>query len=114
LTCIKVISPNHGHSGGEFDCRGGHEMRDQSVLKRHAALVDTMAQALGVDLQEAALEGVVSVDQLSDAVLRCTDCGQIGACDSWLDTRKTGVPEPRTPNYCRNAGLFRDLVKGAQ
>ena len=87
-------------------------MRDQSVLKRHAALVDTMSQAVGVDLQEAALEGAVSADQLSDAVLRCTECGQIGACNSWLDARDAGVSARRTPDYCRNAALFRDLVEG--
>ncbi len=82
-------------------------MPSQEVLKLHAGLVDRMASKLGVDLQEAAIGGDVSIDQLSDAVLNCTDCPNPGHCQRFLD-QPTAVT--RTPEYCRNQDLLCRLA----
>ncbi len=85
-------------------------MHSTTTLKRHAALVDRMATARDIDLEEAMLRGRLSIPDLDDAVLRCTGCSQPGACARWLDAQ-TG-PVPATPGYCRNAALFQDLEQG--
>ncbi|WP_170325894.1 DUF6455 family protein [Ruegeria arenilitoris] len=82
-------------------------MPNREVLKLHAGLVDRMASKLGVDLQEAAIGGDVSIDQLSDAVLNCTDCPNPGHCLRFLD-QPTLVS--RTPEYCRNQELLGRLA----
>lgn len=86
-------------------------MQDRDTLKRHAALVDRMATALGVDLEEAALAGGVSVDEISDAVLRCTGCADPGHCEAWLGAR-AGAEAAATPGYCRNRDLMARLRPG--
>ena len=82
-------------------------MLSRTVLKRHAGLVDRMAQAVGVDLEEAALEGRVTVSEIDDAVLSCTGCTKPYACESWLAER-TG-PQEGPPSYCRNMDLLARL-----
>ncbi len=82
-------------------------MTENNTLRRHARLVDTMAETLGVDLEEQALRGNVSVDQISDAVLSCTACTQPDTCEHWLATRQ-GI-EATAPGYCRNADLLQAL-----
>jgi len=44
-------------------------MQRIKTLKHHAELVDTMASKLGVDLQEQALRGNISVSGMYAAVL---------------------------------------------
>ena len=85
-------------------------MKDVKTLRRHAALVDRMATARGVDLEEAVLRGDMPLDGIADAVLKCTGCTNPGDCESWLDTHE-GV-QPATPGYCRNSDLFKDLSGG--
>ncbi|WP_170374306.1 MULTISPECIES: DUF6455 family protein [Ruegeria] len=81
-------------------------MPDQEVLKFHAGLVDQMATKLGVDLQQSAIEGDVSIDQLSDAVLRCTGCANPNHCQSFL---QQPAQAGQTPEYCRNQEMLRKL-----
>lgn len=83
-------------------------MQSDNILKRHATLVDRMAGTLGLDLEEIALRGEVSVDEIGDAVLACTGCTRPDACDHWLDTHEAGADHP--PGYCRNADLFARLT----
>jgi hypothetical protein len=85
-------------------------MQSQATLKRHAALVDQMAQARGFDLEEEILRGHMTVSELGDAVLSCTGCTQPGACDHWLASQDSVVSA--SPAYCRNADLFGALGKG--
>lgn len=80
---------------------------DTKTLKRHAALVDRMAEARGVDLEEEVLRGSLSVDRLTDAVLACTGCAAPGDCERRL-AAGAGRLEA-TPGYCRNADLFDAL-----
>ncbi len=77
-------------------------------FKRHAGLVDQMAGALGVDLEEQMMRGRLSFAGLEDAVLACTGCHKPGDCEHWIATRD-GITAA-TPGYCRNADLFRDLT----
>jgi hypothetical protein len=85
-------------------------MQSQKTLKRHAGLVDRMATTLGLDLEEKALRGELSVDEIGDAVLRCTGCTDPGSCEGWLDAHAdSGASEP--PGYCRNADLFAELSR---
>ncbi|GHH01636.1 DUF6455 family protein [Pseudodonghicola xiamenensis] len=85
-------------------------MQDRDSLKRHAALVDRMAETLGIDLQEAALEGSVAMDEIADAVLRCTGCSDPSHCAGWLDGHGHGAAQ--TPGYCRNRDLMARLRPG--
>lgn len=82
-------------------------MQSQTTLKRHAALVDDMARARGIDLEEQMLRGKLSMSDLEDAVLDCTGCVSVDKCEHWLDAQKAEAPE--TPAYCRNAALFRAI-----
>ena len=59
-------------------------MPTAATMKRHAALVDSMATTLGLDLEEKMLEGLIMPDGIADAVLNCTGCAHPDACESWL------------------------------
>ncbi len=80
----------------------------QSILKRHAALVDRMATTLGVDLEEATLRGDLPMDDLAEAVLRCAGCSNADGCDHWLADHATTGAE-HAPDYCRNARQLEGL-----
>ena len=80
----------------------------QTRLKHHAGLVDRMATARGIDLQEAALRGQISPSDISDLVLRCTGCTQAGHCETWLRDQVGTVSA--APHYCRNARVLTDLA----
>lgn len=80
-------------------------MANQHLFRRHADLVDRMADRLGVDLEEAVLRGQMELDELSDAVVRCSGCQNPDNCEYILDNSiGTG-----TPAYCRNTALFTKL-----
>ncbi|SMX46946.1 DUF6455 family protein [Maliponia aquimaris] len=83
-------------------------MQSDSTLKRHARLVDEMAKARGVDLEEAIFRGKVTMFDLEDSVLRCTGCSDPAGCEHWLAAQQ-GAQAEETPGYCRNASLFRML-----
>jgi len=80
-------------------------MPNTKTLKRHAALVDRMAASLGVDLEENVLRARASMDELTDAVLRCTGCSNADHCEHVHLMADTG----RTPSYCRNAEFLNAL-----
>ncbi|WP_299610213.1 DUF6455 family protein [uncultured Tateyamaria sp.] len=78
-------------------------------LKTHADLVDRMAAARGVDLQEAAMRAHLTPGDISDLVMRCAGCTKPDTCAAWLDAQAGAVSE--TPGYCRNAEAFADLAR---
>lgn len=82
-------------------------MSHRKKLRHHAGLVDEMATALGVDLQEASISGAVRLDEISDAVLRCTECANPGHCEAFLAGKPDAV---RAPEYCRNQELLNRLM----
>jgi hypothetical protein len=91
--------------------QGENGMQSTSTLKRHAELVDQMANSLGVDLEQKIMEGQMTFDALGDAVLACTGCVNPEACSHWLVENKQAEA---TPDYCRNADMFTLLIAGKQ
>jgi len=85
-------------------------MPGKATLKTHADLVDRMAGTVGVDLEEAMMEGRMTFDQLGDAVLSCTGCSQPETCRKWLAEQQEVVDA--APDYCRNRDMFRRLNAG--
>lgn len=85
-------------------------MAQTQTYKRHAALVDRMADTLGVDLEEKALEGLIDIDAIGDAVLRCTGCSGPDGCERWLAAQQ-GTADA-APAICRNADIFELLKDG--
>lgn len=83
-------------------------MTSNDRLKRHAALVDTMAQTRGVDLQDASLRAGLTPDDLADMVFRCAGCTQPDVCEKWQAAQVGAVSE--TPQFCRNAEMFDALA----
>lgn len=83
-------------------------MQSQDKINQHAALVDHMAQALGLDLDQFTMQGRLAPEDLSDAVLRCTGCSSPKDCQTWLNEQDT--PQPSPPAYCRNQRLFEELA----
>lgn len=77
---------------------------------RHADLVDRMAAAQGVDLEQRIMEGRLELDTLGDAVLSCTACTNPDGCEDWLAAQDGVAPEP--PRFCRNIALFGLLKEG--
>ncbi|WP_120631872.1 DUF6455 family protein [Ruegeria sp. EL01] len=82
-------------------------MPSRETLRLHAGLVDEMAKMLDVDLEEAAIDGSVSIDQISDAVVRCTECPNPAHCQ---DIINGAVSLSHTPEYCRNKDLLHKLM----
>lgn len=82
-------------------------MSSRKDLRRHADLLDRMATNAGVNLQDAAISGTVSVDEITDAVLRCSDCPNPEHCESLLQ-RSEAVGS--IPEYCRNRDMLKKLV----
>lgn len=81
-------------------------MSRQETLRHHAELVDKMASSLGIDLEETAIAGALRVDEISDAVLSCTECPNPGHCKALL-ARATSLPA--APEFCRNRDLMSRL-----
>lgn len=82
-------------------------MTDQSTLRHHAALMDRVADRLGIDLEAAVLSGEMPFDEVSEAVLRCAGCANPGDCAHWLDRNEARAEAP--PVYCRNRALLARL-----
>lgn len=84
------------------------------TLNRHAALVNRMAQVLGVDLTEAMGRGKLSGEDWREAVVRCTGCTAPEACTVWLSERPApedaeGVAASAAPHYCNNRLMLARL-----
>lgn len=82
-------------------------MTDPEVLKTHANLFDRMGQAMGLDLEQEAIDGTLRFEEIAEAVLRCTRCACPKVCDRNLGSLEGEID--RTPDYCRNADLLAYL-----
>ncbi|WP_293575638.1 DUF6455 family protein [Phaeobacter sp.] len=81
-------------------------------LKAHAELFDTMAQTVGLDLQEEAIAGRLQFDEISEAILRCCKCGGVPACKKWLASEAAHSSEGgEAPDFCRNRDLLSFLCE---
>jgi hypothetical protein len=75
---------------------------------RRAALFETMAEELHVNLGQAAR--LDKGDAIAHARARCLDCRAISECEDWLDA-SFGVPLP--PAFCPNAPFFHLCIAAA-
>ena len=87
-------------------------MPASGIQRRHAELMERMANALGLDLDEKIMEGQLDIETLDDAVLRCTGCTDPDGCDHWLNAQQ-GIA-PAAPGTCRNMTLFEMLKRGTR
>lgn len=84
-------------------------MCEARTLNRHAALVNRMAETLGLDLTQATREGRLSAEAWRDAVLACTGCSDPEHCMGWMaELQEQGAEAP--PAYCENADLMARLA----
>lgn len=83
-------------------------MQNAKTLAKHAALVDHMADHLGVDLEEQVLRGTVAPDLVPDLVLRCTNCTDPDACARLLAATET---LDQAPDYCVNRDTLASIAK---
>ncbi|MDF1618969.1 DUF6455 family protein [Pseudothioclava nitratireducens] len=83
------------------------------ALNRHAALMNRMAETLGVDLTEAMRRGQFSSEGWRDAVVSCASCDDPTACLHWLADHAAddpdAAPECAAPDYCNNRFLMACL-----
>ncbi len=81
-------------------------MQSTSTIRRHARLFSEMADAQGVDLEEAVLRARIPPDEIAEGVLRCTGCAEPDKCEAALrDAERLEA----VPSYCRNAELLDAL-----
>ena len=83
------------------------------TLNRHAALMNRMAETLGVDLTEAMAKGRLSSEGWREAVVRCAGCDDPSACLHWLSEQP--APEDQAgavdeaPHYCNTELMMARL-----
>lgn len=73
---------------------------------RHERMMTSMADRNGADLDVALLSGVITPEEVQDAALKCTGCREPGACEAYLESDATGIPD-----YCRNADMIRTVAQ---
>jgi hypothetical protein len=81
-------------------------------LDAHANLMKEMGAAVGADLGDAVAAGRLSAPDLRNALLRCTGCADVGACEDWLNDHPRG--SDHAPGFCRNRELFDRLQAATQ
>jgi len=85
-------------------------MTTPQIRQRHADLIERMANALGLDLDERIMQGGLDIESLDDAVLRCTLCSDPEGCEHWVSAQQDEAPA--APEMCRNLALFQALKQG--
>lgn len=75
-------------------------------LDRHADLMATMSEKVGVDLGEELVRHHLSPEHYRSAVLRCARCQSVGACLAWQKGNETAEAAPA---FCENRALFAAL-----
>jgi len=80
------------------------------TINRHAALMNRMAETLGVDLTQAIADGRLPAEAWREAVVRCTACSDPEGCQHWLAEHAQDEHRPEdAPGYCRNRDLMDSL-----
>ena len=82
-------------------------MQNRFNLMLHANILDRMAAAQGLDLDESVMAGHLTPDELGDAVLACTGCAAPEACERWLTAHEV---RDAIPSYCRNRAVLLELT----
>lgn len=81
-----------------------------SRYARHAALVNRMAETLGLDLAEEAQRGNLPPQDLRGTVISCVGCADPSGCADWLDDHAAGAA--RAPDFCRNRERLDAMANG--
>ena len=76
---------------------------------RHSRLVGSMADALGVDLDEKQMRAELAPEALDIAIHRCTGCDDPKGCQRWLNDQTEENIANAPPAYCRNTKFFELL-----
>jgi len=86
-------------------------MSDARNLNRHAAMMNRMAQVLGIDLTAEMAQGRMSGSGWKDALIRCTGCAAPEQCTLWLSAHdpEGETPATETPHYCENRLMMKRL-----
>ncbi len=77
-------------------------------IDRHATLMHRMSDTVGAELGDALVEGRLSAEALRGAVLSCTRCDSVDACEQWLAEHEDDTAQS-APEYCRNRELLARL-----
>jgi len=77
-------------------------------IRHHFMLAQSMAHAVGADLNHAMHEGQITQEDWANTVTRCRGCGWAEACEHWVAVRRDGPVE--VPGECANAAVFRTLA----
>jgi hypothetical protein len=77
-----------------------------TTIRRHARLFSEMADAQGVDLEEAVLRARIAPDEIAEGVLRCTGCTNPDTCEAALQAAERLED---IPSFCRNSELLEAL-----
>ncbi|WP_425091245.1 DUF6455 family protein [Tropicimonas sp. S265A] len=85
-------------------------MQNAETLRKHASLVDRMADHVGVDLEESVMRGALAPDVIPDLVLRCTKCSNPEACARLLRATQSLA---EAPEYCVNRDTLAKLATRA-
>ncbi len=67
---------------------------------RHSRLMNSMADALGTDLEVEVLSGRLAAGDYRERLMRCVSCRNAQACARLLETAEGFLEE--APDYCRN------------
>lgn len=92
-------------------------MFGRKTLNRHAALMNRMAQVLGIDLTEEMALRHLSGEDWREAVVRCANCDDPAACLHWLSEHAAPEEHPgepgadAAPGYCNNRDMMARLRK---
>lgn len=87
------------------------------TLNRHAALMNRMAQVLGVDLTEAMAQNLLSGEDWRGAVVRCTGCSDPEGCQHWLaahdapEDHDGAATAEAAPHFCNNRLMMARLAE---
>lgn len=75
-------------------------------IDRHGTLMGKMAEHVGVDLCDGLADGRLRAVAYREAVMRCTQCNHVEACQNWMQET---VSAEAAPPYCCNRVMFAEL-----
>ena len=78
-------------------------------LDKHSGLVSEMSDRVGVDWEEVLTTRPDLAVKYRSAVMKCTQCRDVGACQGWLKTHHSAE---HAPEYCENQDLLDELKTG--
>lgn len=78
-------------------------------MSQHTDLVTGMSERVGIDWGERIMKNPENAKEFRNAVMQCTRCQELGACQKFQEHNGTAG---NAPDYCMNADLFKELQQG--